>query len=86
MIGALLHYITHAEPKEFQPMKANMGLLPEMEERIRSKEARYGAYAERARGDLAAFIERHALQPLFAGEPLPTAVEALPTAPEPLPA
>ena len=30
MIGALLHYITHAEPDNFQPMKANMGLLPDM--------------------------------------------------------
>ena len=29
MIGALLHYITHAEPANFQPMKATMGLLPD---------------------------------------------------------
>ena len=30
MMGALFHYITHAEPKAFQPMKANFGLLPEL--------------------------------------------------------
>src|SRR5215207_1796253 len=41
MIGALLHYVTHAEPDNFQPMKANMGLLPEMEEQIRGKANRY---------------------------------------------
>ncbi len=52
MIGALLHYITHADPENFQPMKANMGLLPEMPAWIKGKEARYAAYAERARADL----------------------------------
>ena len=52
MIGALLHYITHADPENFQPMKANMGLLPEMPAWIKGKEQRYAAYAERARADL----------------------------------
>jgi methylenetetrahydrofolate--tRNA-(uracil-5-)-methyltransferase len=52
MIGALLHYITHADPENFQPMKANMGLLPEMTAWIKGKEARYAAYAARARADL----------------------------------
>lgn len=28
MLGALCHYVTHAEVKSFQPMKANFGLLP----------------------------------------------------------
>lgn len=28
MLGALCHYVTHAEPRSFQPMKANLGLLP----------------------------------------------------------
>lgn len=60
MMGALLHYITHAEPKNFQPMKATMGLLPEMPKRVRRKEQRYAAYAERARADLeAALCEAH---------------------------
>ncbi len=27
MLGALCHYITHADSKHFQPMKANMGIL-----------------------------------------------------------
>jgi len=81
MIGALLHYITHADPTNFQPMKATMGLLPEMPGRIRHKEKRYAAYAARAQSDLEAFIAAHDLTPLFAGEPLPVAaaeVEALP--------
>lgn len=48
MIGALLHYITHAEPDGFQPMKATMGLLPDLDPPVRNKRARYAAYAERA--------------------------------------
>lgn len=56
MIGALLHYITHAEPATFQPMKAAMGLLPELEESVRNKRARYATYAERAEEEMAAFL------------------------------
>ena len=28
MLGALCHYVTHARVKDFQPMKANFGILP----------------------------------------------------------
>ncbi len=56
MIGALLHYITHADPKHFQPMKANFGLLPPLERRVRNKRQRYRMYAERALRDLEAFL------------------------------
>jgi methylenetetrahydrofolate--tRNA-(uracil-5-)-methyltransferase len=52
MIGALAHYIASAEPKHFQPMKANFGILPELDERIKGKRDRYAAYAERAGADL----------------------------------
>ena len=58
MIGALLHYITHAEPDGFQPMKANMGLLPPLQQRVRSKADRYAAYARRANADTDAYLAR----------------------------
>jgi methylenetetrahydrofolate--tRNA-(uracil-5-)-methyltransferase len=48
MLGALCHYITHTEPKHFQPMKANFGIMPELDEKIKSKQGRKQAYAERA--------------------------------------
>lgn len=48
MLGALLHFITTADEKHFQPMNANFGLLPPLETPIRDKKARYAAYAERA--------------------------------------
>ena len=53
MSGALIHYVTHAEPRHFQPMKANLGLLPPLEERVRGKRERAAAYARRAMEDLA---------------------------------
>lgn len=57
MIGALLHYITHADAENFQPMKANMGLLPEMTTRVRGKINRYTAYAERAQQEMQAYLQ-----------------------------
>lgn len=57
MIGALLHYITHADPRDFQPMKANFGLLPPLERRVRDKRQRYRLYAARALRDLDAFLK-----------------------------
>jgi len=47
MLGALCHYITHAEPKHFQPMKANFGIMPELEEKT-NKNDRKMAYSSRA--------------------------------------
>lgn len=64
MIGALLHYITHAAPATFQPMKAAMGLLPELETTVRSKRARYATYAERAEAELAAFLTEAGFSPV----------------------
>jgi methylenetetrahydrofolate--tRNA-(uracil-5-)-methyltransferase len=47
MMGALAHYITHAAPKDFQPMKANFGILPPPESRM-GKQERYAYYTRRA--------------------------------------
>jgi methylenetetrahydrofolate--tRNA-(uracil-5-)-methyltransferase len=48
MMGALAYYVSHAEPKDFQPMKANFGIFPPLDTKIKSKPARYEAYSERA--------------------------------------
>ncbi len=53
MLGALCHYITHADLKDFQPMKANFGILPALESSSKiGKRDRGKAYAERALEDL----------------------------------
>jgi methylenetetrahydrofolate--tRNA-(uracil-5-)-methyltransferase len=52
MLGALCHYVTHASAADFQPMKANFGILPPLESgggaKKLGKRERYGAYARRA--------------------------------------
>lgn len=50
MLGALCFYITHAELKSFQPMKANFGILPPLENlTLRSdKHSRAQLYAARS--------------------------------------
>lgn len=51
MCGALCNYVA-AENKNFQPMGANMGLLPPLDEIIKNKQERYEKIAERALTDL----------------------------------
>jgi len=60
MIGALMHYIVHAEISTFQPMKAIFGLLPKpTDNRRRSKLDRYAFYAQRALSDLEIFLRKN---------------------------
>ncbi|MFN8405745.1 MAG: methylenetetrahydrofolate--tRNA-(uracil(54)-C(5))-methyltransferase (FADH(2)-oxidizing) TrmFO [Anaerolineales bacterium] len=56
MLGALCHYVTHADLKDFQPMKANFGILPPLETKIGKRE-RGAAYAERSLADLQAAMD-----------------------------
>jgi methylenetetrahydrofolate--tRNA-(uracil-5-)-methyltransferase len=57
MLGALAHYVSHADLKDFQPMKSNFGILPPLAgtERLGKRE-RAAAYAGRALVDLEAYL------------------------------
>lgn len=57
MMGALCFYVSHAEARHFQPMKANFGILPALEAPPKGKRERASAYAERALRDLEALLE-----------------------------
>ncbi len=58
MLGALMHYITHADVKDFQPTKAMFGLLPAPDDQVRrNKRNRYDYYVNRAEKSLQAFME-----------------------------
>jgi methylenetetrahydrofolate--tRNA-(uracil-5-)-methyltransferase len=48
VMGSLLRYITSASDEGFQPMNANFGLLPPLEERVRDKKRRNRMLAERS--------------------------------------
>lgn len=65
MMGALFDFISSASPKHFQPMPPNFGILPELPQRIRNKQERYGQYRDRALTDLDTWMQTvHANQPL----------------------
>ena len=51
MIGALAKYVS-TENDKFQPMNANFGIVPELDERIKDKKIKYGKFADRGINDL----------------------------------
>ena len=55
MLGALYRYLREADPKHFQPMNANFGLLDELPVPIRDKRRKREAFAARAMRDIAAW-------------------------------
>jgi methylenetetrahydrofolate--tRNA-(uracil-5-)-methyltransferase len=69
MLGALCHYVTHADLKDFQPMKANFGILPPLDAATRpGKRERGKAYAERALGDLRFAMRTAMSAPVLEGD------------------
>ena len=60
MCGALIQYLT-TENKHFQPMGANMGILPRTEEinTIRDKRERYAALSQNAQNTMHAWVEEY---------------------------
>ncbi len=59
MIGALARYISDETVTDFQPMGANMGILPELDVRIKDKQERYRAIAERAVDSLQLIVDSY---------------------------
>lgn len=64
MLGALYRYLREADPKHFQPMNANFGLVDELPEQIRDKRVKREKIAERALRDLQRWIDE--LEPVTA--------------------
>ncbi len=59
MIGALTNFVSNSQAsirvqnkKNFQPMPANFGLLPELDNKIKNKRERYKKYRDRALGQI----------------------------------
>ncbi|MEX2462194.1 MAG: FADH(2)-oxidizing methylenetetrahydrofolate--tRNA-(uracil(54)-C(5))-methyltransferase TrmFO [Paenibacillaceae bacterium] len=61
-LGGMANYITTADSDHFQPMNANFGLFPPLEERIRSKKLKYEALAERAIQAIKSFASTHGVK------------------------
>jgi methylenetetrahydrofolate--tRNA-(uracil-5-)-methyltransferase len=56
MLGAMSRYISDEFVANFQPLGANMGLLPPLDVRIKNKQERYAALVERAITDLKSIL------------------------------
>ncbi|MCH5193613.1 MAG: methylenetetrahydrofolate--tRNA-(uracil(54)-C(5))-methyltransferase (FADH(2)-oxidizing) TrmFO [Oscillospiraceae bacterium] len=58
MIGALARYISDESVTDFQPMGANMGILPDIGVRIKDKQERYQKIADRALAYFEEYIDK----------------------------
>lgn len=61
LIGSLCRYITSSVPEHFQPMKSNFGILPPLNQRVRSRKERNEKLAQRALDSLWGFAQEHRL-------------------------
>ena len=57
MLGALYRYLREADPRHFQPMNANFGLVDELSEPVRDKRTKREMMAARALEELGAWWE-----------------------------
>lgn len=57
MMGSLARYIADPAVKDFQPMGANFGILPQLDNRPKDKKLRGQAYAQRSLTDLSEYLK-----------------------------
>lgn len=63
MLGAICNYVARADATRFQPMKANFGLMPPLEDPRRRKRERYQSFSQRALEALRAWAADQSVLP-----------------------
>ena len=56
-MGSLVHYITHADPRKFQPANITFDLLPPLENKIRDRQLRHKMQCDLALEELALWLD-----------------------------
>ena len=56
--GSLAHYVTHADPRNFQPANITFDLLPPLEQKIRDRQERHRQQCELALQEFDAWLEK----------------------------
>src|SRR5437660_8948009 len=56
--GSLVHYVTHADPRNFQPANITFDLLPRLEKRVRDRQERHRLQCAAALRDFEGWIDR----------------------------
>lgn len=57
-LGSLVHYITHADPKKFQPANITFDLLPPLEKKVRDRKLRHQMQCDLALNELQGWLDR----------------------------
>jgi len=60
--GSLVHYITHADAKRFQPANITFDLLPALEQKIRDRQERHRLQSELALREFDGWLARAAVE------------------------
>jgi methylenetetrahydrofolate--tRNA-(uracil-5-)-methyltransferase len=74
-LGSLVHYITQAETKNFQPANITFDLLPALDRKVRDRKERHRLQCELALREFEEWLRQSALP---AALPAPSAAEAVP--------
>ena len=61
-LGSLVHYITNADPKKFQPANITFDLLPPLEKKIRDRQDRHKMQCELALRELETWLKSDSLR------------------------
>ena len=56
--GSLTHYVTHADPKDFQPANITFDLLPALERKVRDRKERHRLQCEAALKEFDSWLEQ----------------------------
>jgi methylenetetrahydrofolate--tRNA-(uracil-5-)-methyltransferase len=67
--GSLMHYITHADPRKFQPANITFDLLPPLERKIRDRQERHRLQCELALQEFDRWLESRNLPQLVQTTP-----------------
>jgi methylenetetrahydrofolate--tRNA-(uracil-5-)-methyltransferase len=59
-LGSLIHYVTNADPRKFQPANITFDLLPPLEKKIRDRQQRHRAQCELALQQLGEWLSPRA--------------------------
>jgi methylenetetrahydrofolate--tRNA-(uracil-5-)-methyltransferase len=62
MLGGLMRYLRDADPRHFQPMNSNFGLLDPLAEEIRDKQKRRERLSERGQADFSSWMNEHGIR------------------------
>jgi len=63
MIGGLYRYLAESDPKHFQPMNSNWGLVEPLADRVRDKRQKREMLAARAEADFFAWMHSVGIEP-----------------------